>query len=76
MKISLKFLCAMAVMMFCMPAVISYGQDIKLVTGRIINKTTRKPFDARNIVIYTFNTVGEAEDAYNVLLAEYGARDR
>ena len=72
MKISLKFLCAMAVMMFCMPAVISYGQDIKLVTGRIINKTTRKPFDARNIVIYTFNTVGEAEDAYNVLSSGTG----
>ena len=68
----LWFLCLLAAALLCAPAFDSYGQDIKLVTGRIINKTTRKPFDAKNIVIYTFNTVGEAEDAYNVLSSGAG----
>ena len=48
------------------------AQEIKLVTGRILNKTENKPFDPADVVIYTFNTVGEAEDAYGVLTAEGG----
>lgn len=58
---------ALSLMLVAVPVLSVHAQDIKLVTGRIINKTTRKPFDAKNIIIYTFNTTGEAEDAYKTL---------
>ena len=58
---------ALSLMLVAAPVLSVHAQDIKLVTGRIINKTTRKPFDPKNIIIYTFNTTGDAEDAYKAL---------
>ena len=43
------------------------AQEIKTVTGKILNKTTGKPFDPQTVTIYTFNTVGEAEDALRAM---------
>lgn len=47
----------------------AYSQDRKLVTGRILNKKTGKPFGKNDIVItiYAFDTEAEAEDALKVL---------
>ncbi len=49
----------------------STAQDRKLVTGRIINKTTGKPFGKNDIVldIYGFDTEALAEEAYLALKA-------
>lgn len=44
-----------------------YSQEIKTVTGKILNKTTGKPFDPETVTIYTFNTIGEAEDALKAI---------
>lgn len=68
----IAFIILMAVMAFSYSVHESLAQEIKLVTGRILNLTTRKPFDPKNIVIYTFNTVAEAEDAYKVLTSGDG----
>ena len=38
------------------------AQDIKTVTGKIINTTTGRPFDPVTVMIMAYNTVGEAED--------------
>lgn len=45
------------------------AQDRKLVTGRIINKKTGKPFGKNDIVvtIYAFDTEAQAEDALKIL---------
>ncbi len=41
------------------------GQEMKVVSGRIVNKTTNMPFGNEVAVfIYKFNTVAEARDAY------------
>ncbi len=45
----------------------AFSQEIKTVTGKIINKTTGKPFDPATVTIYTFNTVGEAQDALKAI---------
>ncbi len=44
----------------------SSAQDRKLVTGRIINKSTGKPFGKNDIIIeiYGFDTEAQAEDIY------------
>lgn len=64
--------CVLAVLMSLASVLPSAGQEIKLVTGRIINKTTMKPFDPADIIIYSFNTVGEAEDSYKTLTQDGG----
>lgn len=48
------------------------GQEIKTISGRIINKTTNKPFNVNDaaVEIYAFNTVAEAEDFKKVLSSE------
>lgn len=58
----------MAVLLLA-PCALSHAQDRKLVTGRIINKHTGKPFGKDDIVIniYAFDTEAQAEDALKVL---------
>ena len=52
-------------LLFVACAVAASGQDMKVVSGRIVNKTTNMPFGNEVAVfIYKFNTVAEAEDAF------------
>ena len=48
------------------------AQDMKLVSGRIVNKNTKKPFGQEAVFIYAFNTVAEAEDARKVIDSKNG----
>lgn len=56
-------------LVFQYPADEGYCQDRKLVTGRIVDKQTGKPFDKNtiDITIYAFDTEAQAEDALKVL---------
>ena len=43
----------------------AYGQEMKVISGRIVNKTTNMPFgNDVAVFIYSFNTVAEAQDAF------------
>ena len=52
------------------------AQDIKTVTGKIINTTTGRPFDPVTVMIMAYNTVGEAEDCRASLQSGVGDRQR
>lgn len=56
-------------LVFLQAAGSGYCQDRKLVTGRITDKQTGKPFDRNEIeiTIYAFDTEAQAEDALKVL---------
>ena len=40
------------------------AQQIKVVSGRVLDKETKKPFRDEAVYIYAFNTVAAAKDAY------------
>lgn len=67
MKKSLFLFIFFSVLAACFPSHVLDAQEIKTVTGKILNKTTGKPFDPQTVTIYTFNTVGEAEDALRAM---------
>lgn len=67
MKKSLFLFIFFSVLAACFSSHVLDAQEIKTVTGKILNKTTGKPFDPQTVTIYTFNTVGEAEDALRAM---------
>ena len=67
MKKSLVLFIFFSVLATYFPSYVLDAQEIKTVTGKILNKTTGKPFDPQTVTIYTFNTVGEAEDALRAM---------
>lgn len=67
MKKSLVLFIFFSVLAACFSSHVLDAQEIKTVTGKILNKTTGKPFDPQTVTIYTFNTVGEAEDALRAM---------
>lgn len=65
-----RFLPASLAVLLMAVSVFSAGaQEIKTVSGKIINSTTGKPFDPATVMIMSYNTVGEAEDCRNSLKA-------
>lgn len=67
MKKSLFLFIFFSVLAACFSSHVLDAQEIKTVTGKILNKTTGKPFDPQTVTIYTFNTEGEAEDALRAM---------
>ena len=67
MKKSLFLFIFFSLLAACFSSYVLDAQEIKTVTGKILNKTTGKPFDPQTVTIYTFNTVGEAEDALRAM---------
>lgn len=55
-----KLILSGLICLLCLPAM---GQQIKLVSGRVIDKETKKPFTSEAVFIYAYNTVAAAEDA-------------
>ena len=52
------------------------AQDRKLVTGRILDMATDLPIDLSQVevVVYSFNTIAEAEDVKKQMLKAYWAK--
>lgn len=50
--------------LLCLPAV---AQQVKLVSGRILDKETKKPFSNEAVFIYAYHTVAAAEDAKKII---------
>ncbi len=71
-----KFVPSLLLLMLCISFFFppSMAQDRKLVTGRIINKTTGKPFGKNDVVIeiFGFDTEALAEDALQVMKSGQG----
>lgn len=59
-------------LLFCGGGLSVSAQQIKTVSGRVLNKTTNKPFNVNDaaVEIYAFNTVAEAEDFKETLNTE------
>ena len=64
--------CLLCLGMWALAAGKVSAQDMKLVSGRIVNKNTKKPFGQEAVFIYAFNTVAEAEDARKVIDSKNG----
>ena len=64
--------CLLCLGMWALAAGEVSAQDMKLVSGRIVNKNTKKPFGQEAVFIYAFNTVAEAEDARKVIDSKNG----
>lgn len=46
------------------------AQQIKLVSGRVVDKETKKPFTSEAVFIYAYNTVADAQDAMKAFEAQ------
>ena len=64
--------CLLCLGMWALAAGEVSAQDMKLVSGQIVNKNTKKPFGQEAVFIYAFNTVAEAEDARKVIDSKNG----
>lgn len=52
------------VALLCLPAA---AQQVKVVSGRILDKETKKPFSNEAVFIYAYHTVAAAEDAKKII---------
>lgn len=50
--------------LLCLPAA---AQQVKVVSGRILDKETKKPFSNEAVFIYAYHTVAAAEDAKKII---------
>ncbi|MGL5958321.1 MAG: hypothetical protein ACRCZZ_06990 [Phocaeicola sp.] len=48
------------------------AQRIQTISGRVLDKESKKPFRDAAVFIYAFNTVAEAEDAFQILNSDAG----
>lgn len=48
----------------CLP---TFAQQVKIVSGRITDKETKKPFSNEAVFIYAYNTIAAAEDAKKLI---------
>lgn len=62
MTISSKFLGIWIGSMLCFSLSTVMAQQIKVVSGRVLNQDTKKPFNKEAVFVYAFNTVAAAED--------------
>lgn len=62
MTVSSKFLVILIAILSCSSLCPVVAQQIKVVSGRVLNKETKKPFDKEAVFVYGFNTVAAAED--------------
>ena len=51
----------------------SMAQDIKIVSGRVLDKETKLPFKDEAVYIYAFNTIADAKDAYDAINNQSGS---
>lgn len=64
MKAALQsFYCFLFLLLIQALCISTYAQQIKLVSGRVIDKETKKPFTNEAVFIYAYNTVADAQDA-------------
>ena len=47
-----------------------WTQDIKVVSGRVLDKETKLPFKGDVVYIYAFNTVADAKDALDAIKSQ------
>lgn len=62
MTISFKIVGIWIGILFCFSVCPAVAQQIKVVSGRVLNQETKKPFDKEAVFVYAFNTVAAAED--------------
>lgn len=65
----IRLLFLLFVYILCLPVA---AQQIKLVSGRIVDKETKKPFTSEAVFIYAYNTVASAEDAKKNIDSQVG----
>jgi len=65
----------LALQLFALPL---GAQEMKRVTGHIVDKTTGKPIDLKqvSVSVYGFNTVAQAEDVKKQILRNHHSGDR
>ena len=81
-KLSILTCICAALLLQLLPCRNCSAQDMKIVTGKVVNKGTNMPFGKDiAVLIFSFNTVAEAEDAMQaikngeVILANYEVAD-
>ena len=79
MKAALQsFYCFLFLLLIQALCISTYAQQIKLVSGRVIDKETKKPFKDEAVWVYAFNTIAgaqEAKDAIDNQTVEIGRAD-